>query len=319
MLNSTAEMDLVRTQCCICESGDAEPIGSGNDYEYNTSPDIFYAVKCKSCGLVYLNPRPAVSAFEIIYPQNYHAFNFSMKRYGVVHKIRSWLEAKRFISCCDGLPADARIVDVGCGDGFHLNLLRQYGKKSWALEGIDLDKRAIEMARKSGLVVYHGSVESIDLPQSSYDLAFMVQTIEHVEKPDEVLRGIHRLLKPGGKLVIVTDNTGSLDFKLFKRRYWGGYHFPRHWNLFSRNSLTKLARKTDFEVARLETILTPVNWVYTIHNWLVDKKGPSWLIESFTLSSTVSLAVFTVWDTVLQKFGKGGLLRATLRKPYKQQ
>jgi len=315
MENLMAKMDLVRTQCCICELNDSESIGAGKDYEYNTSTEIFYVMKCKSCGLVYLNPRPSISAFEIIYPQNYHAFNFSRKGFGVVYKIRSWLEAKRFMSCCEGLPADARILDVGCGDGFHLNLLRQYGKKSWTLEGIDFDKRAIEMARKSGLVVYHGSVESINLPQNSYDLAYMVQTIEHVEKPDEVLRGIHRLLKPGGKLVIVTDNTGSLDFKFFKRKYWGGYHFPRHWNLFNKRSLTKLAEKTGFEVARLGTIISPVNWVYTIHNWLVDKKGPSWLIGCFTLKSTVSLAVFTILDMVLQKFRKGALLQAILKKP----
>ena len=79
---------------------------------------------------------------------------------------------------------------MGCGDGFHLNLLRQYGKKSWTLEGIDMDKRAIEMAKKSGLIVHRGSVESIDLPQNTYDLAFMIQTIEHVEKPDRVLASI---------------------------------------------------------------------------------------------------------------------------------
>jgi hypothetical protein len=43
--------------------------------------------------------------------------------------------------------------------------------------------------------------------------------------------------------VIVTDNTDALDFKIFKGGYWGGYHFPRHWNLFNRKSLTKLAGK----------------------------------------------------------------------------
>ena len=142
---------------------------------------------------------------------------------------------------------------MGCGDGFHLNLLRKYGAKTWTLEGIDMDRRAIERAKKSGLLVHCGNVESIDLPQNTYDLAFMIQTIEHVDKPDEVLRGIRKLLKPGGKLVIVTDNTDSLDFRFFKETYWGGYHFPRHWNLFNRNSLTELAEKNDFEVARLRT------------------------------------------------------------------
>ena len=50
--------------------------------------------------------------------------------------------------------------------------------------------------------------------------------------PAAVLRAIRRVLRPGGRLLIVTDNTGSLDFSIAKRRHWGGYHFPRHWYLF---------------------------------------------------------------------------------------
>jgi 2-polyprenyl-3-methyl-5-hydroxy-6-metoxy-1,4-benzoquinol methylase len=196
-----------------------------------------------------------------------------------------------------------------------LNLLREYGKKSWRLEGIDVDKRAVEMAEKSGLKVHLGSVEAIDLPNDAFDLAFMVQTIEHVEKPDSILSAVKKLLKPGGKLVIVTDNTASLDFRFFKGGYWGGYHFPRHWNLFNQNSLTKLAEKTGFEVEDLTTQVSPVNWVYSIHNWLVDLEKPRWLIDQFTLKSTVSLSAFTALDIVLQKLGRGALLRATLRKP----
>jgi 2-polyprenyl-3-methyl-5-hydroxy-6-metoxy-1,4-benzoquinol methylase len=308
-------LDLTFVQCCVCETDDAEPVGVGKDFEYRTSSDTFLAMRCHSCGLVYLNPRPSVSEFEKIYPPTYHAFDFSEKDFGFVYKVRSRLEAKRLLSWCRGLPDDARILDVGCGDGFHLNLLREYGKKSWRLEGIDVDKRAVEMAEKSGLKVHLGSVEAIDLPNDAYDLAFMVQTIEHVEKPDEILSAVKKLLKPGGKLVIVTDNTASLDFRFFKGGYWGGYHFPRHWNLFNQNSLTKLAEKTGFEVEDLTTQVSPVNWVYSIHNWLVDLEKPRWLIDQFTLKSTVSLSAFTALDIVLQKLGRGALLRATLRKP----
>ena len=308
-------LNLVHVQCCICESDDTEPVGTGKDFEYNSSADTFLAMRCNTCGLVYLNPRPDISGFERIYPANYHAFDFSEKEFGFVYKVRSGLEAKRLLNCCKGLAADARILDVGCGDGFHLRLLRQYGNKSWTLEGIDFDKRAVEMAKKSGLIVHRGSVESIELPQNAYDLAFMIQTIEHLEKPDEVLRSIRKLLKPGGKLVIVTDSTDAFDFRFFKRSYWGGYHFPRHWSLFNQNSLTMLAKKTGFEVASLGTQYSPVNWVYTIHNWLVAKKGPAWLINQFTLKSAFSLSVFTVLDIILQKFRKGALLRAILRKP----
>jgi SAM-dependent methyltransferase len=143
----------------------------------------------------------------------------------------------------------------------------------------------------------------------------MIQTVEHVDQPDSVLQAVRSLLKPGGRLMIVTDNTDSVDFGLFKSRYWGGYHFPRHWNLFNCGSLTKLAKKVGFEVDEITTQVTPVNWVYSIHNALADKGAPQLLIDQFSLKSTISLSVFTSLDMVLQKLGRGGLLRAVLRKP----
>jgi ubiquinone/menaquinone biosynthesis C-methylase UbiE len=316
MKNGTKKkLELIHVQCCVCESDDAVPVGVGEDFEYRTSADTFVAMRCERCGLVYLNPRPTAAEFETIYPPTYHAFDFSEKDFGLVYKIRSRLEAKRLLNWCKNLPREAKILDVGCGDGFHLNLLQKYGQKSWTLEGVDIDRRAAERAEKSGLKVYAGSVEKLALPENNYDLAFMIQTVEHVEKPDEVLSAVRRILKPGGRLVVVTDNTDSIDFKLFKNSYWGGYHFPRHWNLFNRKSLAKLAEKCGFEVDDLTTQVSPVNWVYSIHNALVDRRAPQFLINQFTLKSAVSLSAFTSLDILLQKMGRGALLRAILRKP----
>lgn len=305
---------MVNVNCCVCNSDAANCVGVGEDFEYHTSADVFAAMQCETCGLVYLNPRPSVAEFERIYPPSYHAFDFSEKDYGFVFKVRSRLEANRLLTFCKDLPDDAKILDVGCGDGFHLRLLRDYGNKNWTLEGLDASEKAAEAAAKSGIEVHLGTAEENDLPAENYDLAFLIQTIEHVEKPDKVLPSICRLLKNGGRLVIVTDNTDSLDFKLFKNGYWGGYHFPRHWNLFNRNALAKLAEKSGFEIAEIQTIVSPVNWVYSFHNALVDLNAPRFLINQFTLKSTVSLGVFTILDIILQKLGRGALLRAVLKK-----
>ena len=143
----------------------------------------------------------------------------------------------------------------------------------------------------------------------------MIMTIEHVENPAAVLKAVFRLLKKGGRVVIVTDNTGSVDFTFFKKRHWGGYHFPRHWNLFNKTALSKLAVSQGFEVTEIKTIVSPVNWVYSIHNTLADWKWPAWITNRFTLKSTVSLSAFTLVDMVLQKTGKGAVLQATLTKP----
>jgi hypothetical protein len=115
--------------------------------------------------------------------------------------------------------------------------------------------------------------------------------------------------------VIVTDNTDTPSFTLFRRRHWGGYHWPRHWYLFDPASLRSLGARAGFEVVEVATTLSPVNWVYSFHNLLADLGAPRWMTDRFGLSSAVSLGVFTVYDGLHVLFGRGGLLRAVLRRP----
>lgn len=307
---------LERASCCVCgEEAGSVPVGVGEDFEYRTSVDTFLAMQCEGCGLVYLDPRPAESELARIYPEDYHAFDFSAERFGFVYKVRRRLEARRALRWCEGLGNEARIIDVGCGDGFHLRLLREFGRPGWRLEGIDPSRRAVEAAAHAGISVREGTVECLDLPASTYDLVLLVATVEHVADPVGLLRAVHVLLKPGGRAVVITDNTDTLDFKLFGGRHWGGYHFPRHWNLFNPRALRLLAEKTGFEVHNLSTIVSPVNWVYSVRNMLDDLGAPAWLVNRFSLRSPVSLAAFTVIDTFHQLAGQGALLRAVLRRP----
>lgn len=304
----------VAANCCLCEQDDAAIIGGGEDFEYRTSADTFTTMQCRSCGLVYLNPRPAVEELGRIYPSSYHAFAFSETEFGFVFKVRRRLEARRLLRWCEGLPASARIIDIGCGDGFHLEILKDFGPKTWQLEGVDADERAVAMARRKGLTIHHGLLEKLALPQETYDLAISLQTIEHLASPPQLLANVRKLLRPGGRLVIVTDNTDSLDFHLFKQRHWGGYHFPRHWNLFNPHTLHKLAEKTGFEVEKLTTQVSPVNWTYSVRNALVDRNAPSWLVERFSLKSSLTLGAFTLFDTLHNLAGRGALLNAVLKR-----
>lgn len=313
---SADALALEQVRCCICDTADdGVPVGVGEDFEYRTSRDTFLALRCRVCGLVYLNPRPTARELSRIYPANYHAFDFSEENFGFVYKVRRRLEARRVLSWCDDLAAGARIIDVGCGDGFHLRLLREFGRADWQLEGVDLDTRAVECAARAGLKVEAGSVEQLALPASAYDMALLIQTIEHVADPPAVLGAVRRLLKPGGKVVVVTDNTDSLDFRAFKGRHWGGYHFPRHWNLFNPATLRALAGKAGLEVESMTTVVSPVNWVYSMRNTLADFGAPAWLVERFSLQATGALAAFTIFDTMHNLFGRGALLRAVLRRP----
>jgi SAM-dependent methyltransferase len=301
--------------CCVCGAEDCVPVGIGEDFEYRTSPDTFIAMRCRECGLVYLDPRPIPTELPRIYPPNYHAFDFSPERFGFVYRVRRSLEARRALEWCRGLGDTARILDVGCGDGFHLRLLRDFGRPGWKLEGVDASARAVEAAQRAGLAVRLGTIEQLALPAATYDLILLIATIEHVDDPAGVLRAVRRLLKPGGRVVIVTDNTATLDFAVFGARHWGGYHFPRHFNLFNRKTLERLAANTELDVDSIETVMSPVNWVYSVRNALVDWGAPVWLVERFSLRSPVALAFFTLVDSAYQIAGSGALLRAVLRRP----
>jgi SAM-dependent methyltransferase len=173
----------------------------------------------------------------------------------------------------------------------------------------------VERARRRGLDVRQISVDSAELDADSYDLVLLIQTIEHVADPLAVLRRIGELLRPGGRLLVVTDNTASLDFRLNRSRHWGGYHFPRHWNLFDQPSLRLAAERAGLEVDQLGTMMSPVNWTYSVRNRLVDHGAPQWLVEQFSLSAPLALGVFTLVDSVHTALGRGALLRAVLRRP----
>jgi SAM-dependent methyltransferase len=317
--DETLPLQLVPSRCCVCGTDDGEPVGVGEDFEYWTSSDTFLAVQCPDCRLVYLNPRPAVEELARIYPQEYHAYDFSAKDFGLVYKIRRRLEARRVLAYARGLPKDARILDIGCGDGFHLRLLKDFGDQSWQLEGVELDVRAIAAARNGGLTVHHGDLEELALPADSYDLILLIMTIEHVADPAAILSAARHLLKPGGRIVIVTDDAASPSFRMFSGRHWGGYHFPRHWNLFDRKNLGQLARNCGLEPVRIKSMMSPVNWVYSFHNYLVDRRWPRWLQNRFTLKSTLSLTCFTLIDQFLTLFACGSLLCGTLQKPHEKE
>src|SRR4029453_12472122 len=211
------------------------------------------------------------SELDAIYPSDYHAYEFSEGRYGFVYKVRRRLESRRILSCCKGLGADARILDIGCGDGFHPDLLREFGAPGWQVEGIGPSERAVAAAARRGLTVHRGLAQTVALPDDRYDLSFMIATVEHVDDPPGVLTAVRRLLKPGGRVVVVTDNAASPDARLFGGRHWGGYHFPRHWTLFNASTLRDLGRKAGLEVESLGNVASPVNWVYSIRNRLVDR------------------------------------------------
>jgi SAM-dependent methyltransferase len=306
---------LVETRCALCGSGDAETAATGFDFEYDTVPNEFRFRRCRACGHLYLSPRPAPADLGVIYPPDYYAFGgpgnplvARLRRRWEGAKVRLYREALG--------EGPRRLLDVGCGNGRFLALLREFGGPQWSPVGIDFDEQAVAACRAQGFEAYGGRIEDLPVADASFDAVIMLQLIEHVEDPVAVSRAVHRLLRPGGVFIVETPNLGGLDYALFQGRWWGHYHFPRHWNLFSTASLHRMLVAAGFEIARSEYLISTSAWTISFHNYLLDKGWPLAVANFFHYQNPLLLGCFVILDALRARLGfETSNQRVIARKP----
>ncbi len=309
------DLDLLRVTCALCGNDRPEPFADGYDYEFKTTADLFHMVRCGSCGHVYLNPRPKEEEFSKIYPPHYAAFVETRSCW--VKKFRKHWEAKKVRRIRRLLGAGPkRLLDSGCGNGRFLSVLREYGDREWELVGIDLEAEAIAQCREKGLTGYEGKAEDFMLGEGTWDAVIMLQVLEHSKDPVRLCRKVHALLKPGGYWMIETPCLGSLDFQWFKKSLWTLYHFPRHWHLFSQQSLKALLMRCGFSIVQAEYTVAPTAWILSLHNFFRSKKYPDGFVRSFNAGNVFLLACFVILDYVLVMLGcSTSNQRVIARKP----
>lgn len=143
----------------------------------------------------------------------------------------------------------AKLLEIGCGGGESLKMFDRWG---WTTEGLDFDEAAVANARAKGLMVHQGDLFSCNYAAGSFDAIYSSHVLEHVPHPEELLLECHRLLKPGGRCVILTPNAGSIGHRWF-RSAWRGLEPPRHLHIFTHGSLAQLARFTGFTSFQITT------------------------------------------------------------------
>ena len=221
------------------------------------------------CGLVWLDPMPVEEDIYLAYAR-YHTHDdvpvprasrlrflklgYLSHRYGyrasaavralgmllyLAPKRRAKVDSQAFY-----LPAKAqgRLLDVGCGGGQELRWMAELG---WQVEGVEPDPAAVQVAREKGLTVHQGMLQAQRFQDASFDAVINSHVIEHVHDPLALLRECRRILRPGGRLVVVTPNIRSWGHRLY-RRAWRGLEPPRHLQIFSAPSLAALAGEAGF-------------------------------------------------------------------------
>ncbi len=302
-------MDRSTYRCELCESPAGSVIAVGRDFEYETLPDDFQYSLCPSCKHLFLQCRPSESEIGSIYPPTYYTVNPKSPLFlrGSIYRHKVRMDAARILKVIRSRKKRS-VLDVGCGDCARLMSIRHSSiGPGMELAGLDLQfsEEVAGAAKAADIDLIEGNVESVPLGEKRYDLVLMSQLIEHLYAPRRTLQTVFNLLNPGGILVIETPQWKCLDFLLFKKRYWGGYHFPRHFNIFSASSLKRFVESCGFEIREHGFLPSPGFWIMSLRNMLGmnSRESSNSVFEFINFSCLPVVAFFVLLDKLRMLLG----------------
>ncbi len=299
--HSSSAISWERINCPLCHASDEEVV-----LQTRAQPDqtLYGLVRCRGCGMVYLNPRPDASCIGQFYPADYAPYHRPNKRrttwwgqtrryleqlvlcgeFGYPPALRHWWEkALAFLAAPwfapdrhsqTALPfvGQSRMLDYGCGSGCYAARMQERG---WTVTGMDFSAHAAEQARKRhGLEVLVGTLPHPAISPESFDMITMGAVLEHVHWPHQLIAAGVEALRPGGILVVSVPNFASWGYRVFGANWWP-LEVPLHLLHFTPDTLCRLMEAHGLEVVQLRRQARG-SWMRKSFARLAQRHG-SWL------------------------------------------
>ena len=233
---------------CGHPSTDADTLFDAKD---PSTGDTFTIVRCRQCDLARTAPAPSEAELDGYYPKGYHS---TTKRYrGGMDRVLSLVHASRIRTIERLLGGPGSVLDIGCGPGVLINQMRSRG---WRVRGTERSPSAARQARD----VFHLDVSAVDVDTlvaegATYDAVVLWHVAEHLRAPEETVRGIAQLLRPGGVLLIAVPNFVSPEARI-GRAGWFHLDVPRHLVHFTAATLTAILKSSGLRPVKV-TYLVP--------------------------------------------------------------
>jgi 2-polyprenyl-3-methyl-5-hydroxy-6-metoxy-1,4-benzoquinol methylase len=229
--------------CNLCGSDDSVLIDARRRDSYRHPEAEVRAVICKTCGLVYLNPRlDDIERHDLYSTGTSNVPHAPDEKYAQMKEAGAELILRRLNERVPLHDKAGKVLDIGCGTG---SLLGGFQKRGWETYGIEPATNYAEFAReKYGVKVITDFLENASLPSYYFDIITLSHALEHLPDPAQTLASARSLLKDEGLIFIEVPNIlKPISFRCFH---------SLHLYYYSPNTLSLLLRKTGFEPIELD-------------------------------------------------------------------
>jgi len=240
---------LETVRCNLCGADDTIPV---------TEIDGFHIVRCRQCGLVYVNPRYQREVLQEIYTETYYDHDgiknglefFGYENYlADKDNIRATF-AKR-LRTIESYAPRGHLLDIGCATGFFLDLARENG---WKVMGTEVSAFSAQYARETlGLDVRMGTLRDLHFEDQMFDAVTVWDVIEHVPDPLSELQEVQRILRDGGLVSIITPDVDSWVARSLGNRWEEFRRVREHIYFFSRRTMVQTLHKAGFDVLKIQS------------------------------------------------------------------
>ena len=215
-------------QCLVCNSDKLK-----NMQAYFDAHEL---VKCKSCGLVFMENIPSLEVLN----KHYSNYSYSSEGYLSPITVQSY---NALLDEFEPYRKTNKILDVGCGRGWFLEAAK---KRGWDVYGTEYSEEAIKICESNGLEMRHGKLNPDTFSSEEFDVITSFEVIEHINNPQEETSHIYNFLRKGGLFYLTTPN-----FNCYLRYYlkadYNIIEYPEHLTYYTRSTLKNLLKNQGFK------------------------------------------------------------------------